>query len=127
MPNDGDEMVQSNEPLSVRFVYTRAPECRTIHVSGARGGMTAGGEFRMDLFVEGALMADVTEVSLEGDGLGEELPVEPAGEPGVVLIERETQVRLAMSPKQAVSLAQWIMKLHDEWSQRLAKEGEETA
>ena len=89
--------------------------------------MTAGGEFRMDLFVEGALMADVTEVSLEGDGLGEELPVGPAGEPGVVLIERETQVRLAMSPKQAVSLAQWIMKLHDEWSQRLAKEGEETA
>jgi len=110
------EPAPSEDVRKVRFVYRRSPDYRTIAVSGAWGGLTGTGDLRAHLYVEGGAPPEASEVSVRGDMAGPEVVVAPKPEDGLAgIVEREVQISLVMSPRQAKNLGKWLLDRYAEW------------
>lgn len=101
----------------VRFVFRKAPDCRTIAANGAYGGLTPRGDVHMHLFIESPAVPEVTEMVPEEDGSpGPETAVSPKAEEGIrAVVEREVQVGVLMSPSTARLLGRWLLTRCEEW------------
>ena len=104
-------------PKTVKFVYRNSDDYRDIYVNGIHGGFTSRGEISFELFLEHRHKAGTEIHNLLNEGrLGPRVEIEPEeGSPDEVIIVRERQVGVILTPEHAKSIAQWILKKVEEF------------
>ena len=90
----------------IQFRHVRSRDYKIVYSSGAFGGVTPKGEFKMDLFIDYSPSPDVITHSVTGDGLGPVIRREPESSP----IVREAQVGVVMSVSEAKNLGAWLLQ-----------------
>jgi hypothetical protein len=98
------------EQKQALHLFRNGPDYRTYHSSGVWGGPTPGGEVSLNFYTEQMLVPEVVCSTLAPGGQLEEQYRSPGGDPGQVLIERQVQCTIMMSPLQAVQLQEWLSR-----------------
>jgi len=100
-------MPQGEEHKEVHFHYVKADGYRLVHATGAQGGTTPAGLIKFDLFSEFGIAAETEVFSLDSAGkLGKK--VGGSSTEGIH-VNREFQVGVVMSPKEAKQLGEWLI------------------
>ena len=95
------------DPLQVEIRFEQASQFRTIHVDGAWGGATPGGEIAVNVYNEHSPLPSSVTLTRTEDG---KTSHEPTGETGIV---RVIETELRMTPDVARTLATWLVEKAD--------------
>ena len=108
-------------PETIKFVYKKSDDYKSIYANGAQGGITVRGDFKFDLFHEYLLSPEEEIYKLTDTGdLGDKIEEEQDQK----VMVRELKVGLTMSIQQAKSLADWLIRRITETEEFLEKHKE---
>ena len=108
-------------PQKIVFHLEQSAHYRIFPANGAWGGLTPGGEFMIDFYVERNKPPTKVTHTLNGISVGEEIEREPDK-----MIVREIQLGILMSRTDAKALAKFINDKVDEFSKAPGAAGKET-
>lgn len=109
---------EQQTPSIIKFI-NRTPDNYQSHYSnGIFGAINARGDFEMNFFFEHA--ADLSKEELMNYENGEYKPIEQKPT-DLIIVTRNLQANIIMSPNQAEAVANWILKLLDEFKKNQLK------
>lgn len=104
--NEKKEVPSRELPDRVRFHYIKSNYFRIVHVDGAYGGITPGGDISINFYSERNPIPQITAHIIKPDGrLGEEIPEEKITRNGII---REVEVGAVLDLSTAKALITWL-------------------
>ncbi len=97
-------------PKKVRYVISKSRDYRLIAANGVWGGVTPRGDFLLNFIIDSNQHPEsiVQEISPEGK-LGDQIERHPKEKQDEKLLSRELQIGVVLSPRNAESIANFIL------------------
>jgi len=99
-------------PSNIKFINKKPDNYQSFYSNGMFGAITARGDVEMNFFCEHA--ADISKEQMMNYEKGEYKPVEQ-NPTDFIVVTRDLQANIIMSPNQAEAAAKWILNMIDEF------------